>query len=59
MAETFGSRMMLKINVGCFAFSVGNESRKHSAPYVAKTKCRMFAFTVGNESRKHSAPYER
>ena len=28
--------MTLKINVGCFAFSVGNEWRKDSAPYDAK-----------------------
>ena len=43
-------RMTLKINVGClFLFSVGNEWRKHSAPYDAKNKCRVFVFSVGNE----------
>ena len=50
-------RMTLKLNVGrlCLASEIW---RKHSAPYDAKTKCRVFVFSVGNEWRKHSAPYD-
>ena len=52
-------RLRMSLNTKCrmFAFTVGNESRKHSAPYDAKNKCRVFAFSIGNESCKHSAPY--